>query len=343
MKSFRVLFYVVLISVLTIGLKPVTAFAASHQIHGSMSGKHEEISPIVITKTKRVKLEAEPADWMWKVPDNTLIKNLNIPATHDSGTSVVNRFLAFLARCQSLSIPEQLEKGIRYFDIRVRNDGLINHGGITCWKKTTDEKLASDNSQELWIENVIAYVEKFLQKHTTESVILQIKSEGGGTCTDAVNSQLENNDFYYSEGKDIDNLTLGDVRGKFLIFNRQEGILHGYDYANWTNNTEYEPNFKIENSSSCLQDNYKNNSKRKIEVIKRFYQKTWKTANTKPFKLWLNFSSCTDVPFPLSWIYPTVNDFMLNYVKEHPNKKLGVVLMDFPDDELIKTIYDTNL
>lgn len=105
-------------------------------------------------------------------------------------------------------------------------------------EKTTDEALADDNSQELWIKNVIVYVEKFLRKHPLETVILQIKSEGGGICTDAVNSQLENNDFYYREEKDINQLALGDVRGKFLVFNRQEGILHGYDYANWTDNTE---------------------------------------------------------------------------------------------------------
>ena len=70
-------------------------------------------------------------------------------------------------------------------------------------EKTTDEALADDNSQELWIKNVIVYVEKFLRKHPLETVILQIKSEGGGICTDAVNSQLENNDFYYREEKDI--------------------------------------------------------------------------------------------------------------------------------------------
>lgn len=126
---------VVLICLFFFSLNARTCFASSYQVHGSMAEKCEEKVTVTLTKTNGGKNEIGPSDWMKGVVDTTLIKDLSISGTHDSGTSVVRWIITFLARCQLLSIPEQLEKGIRYFDIRVRHDGLINHGSIACWKK----------------------------------------------------------------------------------------------------------------------------------------------------------------------------------------------------------------
>ena len=54
--------------------------------------------------------------WMSKIDGETPITAINIPGTHDSATEYVS--FAFVSRTQALSIAEQLEAGVRYFDMR---------------------------------------------------------------------------------------------------------------------------------------------------------------------------------------------------------------------------------
>ena len=56
-------------------------------------------------------------NWMAALSDTATIDQLNIPGTHDSGTSNLN---ANYHNTNSLNISEQLQMGIRYFDIRLR-------------------------------------------------------------------------------------------------------------------------------------------------------------------------------------------------------------------------------
>ena len=88
-------------------------------------------------------------NWMSGIPDDRYIYEFNIPGTHDSGTkNVWNElwkwvpvptplfpvipvlipiymdiapFLKAFARCQDLSISEQLDIGVRAFDLRITN------------------------------------------------------------------------------------------------------------------------------------------------------------------------------------------------------------------------------
>ena len=58
---------------------------------------------------------------MENLTDEADIRTILYPGTHDSGTyklggSPIDRF----AKCQNLSIREQLEAGIRFIDIRVK-------------------------------------------------------------------------------------------------------------------------------------------------------------------------------------------------------------------------------
>ena len=60
-------------------------------------------------------------NWMKKLSDNINITEINIPGTHDSCTCKVR--YAFIAKCQSKTIKEQLNSGIRFLDIRVEKEG----------------------------------------------------------------------------------------------------------------------------------------------------------------------------------------------------------------------------
>ena len=87
------------------------------------------------------------ADWMARLPDDTPLDAIVIPGTHDSATQYVQ--LAYFAKCQSLSIGEQLEAGFRYLDIRLGDadkGGVprLMHGFTNCKRSLLGGKLYLD-------------------------------------------------------------------------------------------------------------------------------------------------------------------------------------------------------
>ena len=71
------------------------------------AGDSDPPSPTIKSVTK---------GWMGKLPDTTPMNRISIPGTHDSGT----RYTLPVANTQNWTIKEQLEAGIRQFDLRVR-------------------------------------------------------------------------------------------------------------------------------------------------------------------------------------------------------------------------------
>lgn len=275
--------------------------------------------------------EPNARNWMDYLPDSALIVNINFPGTHDSGTSKVTTLTELYAKCQTKSISNQLNSGIRYLDLRINEDGHINHDGISCWKSF---------SKKLYIQDVEKYVTDFLKGNPSETVILQIKSEGKGNCANIVNDKLTTNNLYYRKNRDIDTLRLGDVRGKFIIFSRQSGIKYAYNCYNWANNVSC-GDLSIDFQSGYLQDKYNSTRPNKKEIIRKFYSKVWEDSNNaeKPV---INFTSFTQIPFPLSSLYLDLNKYMSDFIAANNGKKLGFVLMDNPKNQLIKKIYQTN-
>ena len=270
-------------------------------------------------------------NWMKNLSDSALVTDLNIPGTHDSGTGRVTVFTEGYAKCQSKSITEQLNCGIRYLDLRINEKGLINHGGVSCWKSLF---------KKLYIQDIENYITDFLKSNSSETVILQIKSEGGGNCANIVNKTLVNSSLYYKNNKNIENLTLKDVRGKFVIFSRQSGIRDAYNYYSWDDNVSFDEIW-LDSNLGYLQDKYNSSISNKKESIDDFYEKIWKEDEGIP-KLIVNFTSFTTAPITLNFLYPSVNDYMSKYVDDNNDKKFGIILMDNPKDSLIEKIYNTN-
>lgn len=59
------------------------------------------------------------SNWMNYIDGSTLLSQINIPGTHDSGTTYIKGSAA--NQCQNLTIADQLELGARYLDIRAYN------------------------------------------------------------------------------------------------------------------------------------------------------------------------------------------------------------------------------
>lgn len=106
--------------------------------------------------------------WMgYLVAENdALLTAITIPGTHDSGTSGLGSATA--SWCQSLTIQEQIEAGIRFLDIRLvpeGNDFRIWHGSF------------NEGKTDVMFSQVIEVCRTFLGQHGSECIVMSIKNE----------------------------------------------------------------------------------------------------------------------------------------------------------------------
>ena len=279
--------------------------------------------------------------WMKNVKDSKKICDMNIPGTHDSGTRYTQGFITgIVASCQSDSISSQLNSGIRYLDLRMDADGVIHHDFIKCYKSVFTTK-----KNELKFKDVLDDVEKFLEKNPSEFVMLQVKQEGSSkdSFKNSIGDILKNRARYHknSSSVDLSKITLENVRGKFLVFTRSGGSLDGgaLSYSGWKDDTSYAV-AKIGNSDCLLQDRYNAKSKgEKIECIEKFYNEIWNQNLDNKFAI--SFNSCVGCYIPRI-MSMQINSSFEKFLNENSNKKFGIVLMDFPNGNLIESIYKTN-
>lgn len=192
MKKFRILFISIII-VLSVSL---LIFAACDNVPESTVSDE----PV-----------AELSSWMSMIEDDTLLTELVIPGSHDSGTKGMN----LVAETQDKTYLEQLERGFRYFDTRVMYTG----GEFYMYHSVKGEMKYSQ---------VLADVKTFLDENPTETVILDFQwTEGGNDkgIFDMLEEKLSDK-LINVEGESalefVKALTLGEARGKCLIFVGQD-------------------------------------------------------------------------------------------------------------------------
>ena len=169
-------------------------------------------------------------DWMAKLPDARGLSELSIPGTHDAAA----RFepIAGTARCQDLTIADQLTAGIRYLDLRcrhVQDAFLMYHGPI---------------DQNQTFDDVLATLYAFLDAHPRETVIVSVKEEAAPTeDTRSFESTFES---YVAKSPDRWYLgaappTLGTARGKLVLLRRFDAttLPLGIDATQWPDNAAF--------------------------------------------------------------------------------------------------------
>ena len=200
--------------------------------------------------------------WMSYVADDTLLKNVVIPGSHDAGTAE----MMWAARTQDKSIKQQLQCGVRYFDIRVQfkdGDTFIFHGPISGEK----------------FEPIIDDVKEFLQNNPSETLILdfqhfkggeQVMEKVEGALCDKIAEFLIVNDSEKSDVEFVNALTLGETRGRAIVF-------WGNEFGN-TAKSEY-----IEGKNYLFQRN-NDAGTRSGSSLQSFYDSS---LNRKPSKAYL--------------------------------------------------------
>lgn len=273
-------------------------------------------------------------NWMKNIDDATPITTLSIPGSHDSGA--FHSIGDLSGKCQDMSIFDQMNAGVRFFDIRLqqRNNELkVVHSIV---------------DQNLDFLQVINDFSRFLKENPSEALVVSIKEESEpANTTISFDESLKNTIATYSSIWDTNNKipdNLGNLRGKIFLISRYRNNSIGLDaYDGWLDmDSSFATNtFDIETSNLHVQDYYMvKNIKDKQNEILNCFDYSDKNLN----KLILNFSSCYFLnSFPPSYAGSTakiINNWIKSKIKEHKN--LGIIVSDFVTSELCKNIYERN-
>ena len=160
-------------------------------------------------------------DWMERLDDNTYLSQVSIPGTHDSATG--EGWTGFLGEMvgqsmgvtQDLSIAQQLDCGVRAFDLRpcVNEDELVINHGILQTKAKFPETLKQ--------------LCQFVTDHPTEFVVVVMRHESDGDDNSSqwnsmMNSCLNSDDVRPLLADYQRDITVGELRGKVLVLSRDK-------------------------------------------------------------------------------------------------------------------------
>lgn len=248
--------------------------------------------------------------WMESLSDLTLLRTIAMPGSHD--TMALHSIGDLAGQCQSLSLEDQLNLGVRFLDIRLKED------------KNELKAVHGFVDQKAKFDSITKTIEKFIEDNPSEFIIMSVKEEDDPSFStisfeDCLKGYLKS-DIYWKN--DILPLTLGQVRGKVLLLSRYASPTIGINaYDGWADSCS----FTLSKHDIYVQDTYKiTSSEDKKEEIKKCF-------NEIGHMLKINFLSAyrTDY-FPPSYapsaaldINPWINDEISNY------KDRGIVLYDF--------------
>lgn len=181
--------------------------------------------------------------WMREIRDEWPLQSLSIPGTHNSPTC---HTALPSVRCQAVGVPEQLQNGVRFMDIRVS-------------ASTDNDKLALVHSVfpisltgTKWFVDMLDDVYKFLDEHPSETIIMSLKREGTGKASDGELGKYlksayvdKRSDRWFTEPRVP---TLGEARGRIILLRRfwlddslkgeWDGRGWGLDASAWPDNCE---------------------------------------------------------------------------------------------------------
>ncbi|MBO9591806.1 MAG: phosphatidylinositol-specific phospholipase C [Niabella sp.] len=338
------------------------------------------------------------AKWMAAVDDAKILTELTIPGTHDScaydvssinygyllylleilpaaepvtlflkalialGTPIAIHVARSLAQCQTLDIPAQLNKGIRFLDIRLKKEEntLQAYHGIIKLPLTFPE--------------IMRACYDFLNHNPEETIIISINNEGSGSnpIDGLVASEIARHTEKWYTGTAVPQLR--QVRGKAVLLRRYAAASAANQigieaHRVWPN----EKNPQVENVKNdhgqhfSIQDDYNGYQLTELDHkfknhVKPFLELA--AAKKYPGNLFINFTSGMGIhgiailPPP---VYPKTlakgeesyssfqgtNKLLLDDLNSKGKKAaLGIIPMDFPEypasGMLIRKLFQTN-
>ena len=250
-------------------------------------------------------------NWMASISGEKYLNEINIPGTHDTccksvwASHIYTSWYSEDAITQYLTLAEQLNAGIRLFDMRLTN----SHGHITnssadslylchgAYRGASGAEILDflyfcedDDGYIISFENFMYDIENFLRANPSETVIINIKAEyddtdksgknGRETLYKTAQKKLANYNFIYMEDRMPQ---LKEVRGKAVILTDDD---HGYLGGGMS------IHFSDPGSGTAdlggvtfyYENSWKENGKNKIDCVKNRYSTAYEETgeNTLP-------------------------------------------------------------
>lgn len=253
------------------------------------------------------------ADWMSKLDDNVSLRTINMPGSHD--TMALYSIADLAGQCQSLSLHDQLNLGVRFLDIRLKED----HDKLKAVHGFIDQKVS--------FEKITKTIEDFIAKNPSEFIIMSVKEEADPSNSEisfesALKSYL-NKDIYLKDNELPSKL--GDVRGKVMLLSRYANSTIGVPaYEGWADSVS----FTLPNDI-YVQDTYQ------ITSAEQKQEEIVKCLNETGHALKINFLSAYRTnSFPPSYAVSAAEDIN-PWINSEINKynDRNIVLYDFVTEE----------
>jgi 1-phosphatidylinositol phosphodiesterase len=304
------------------------------------------------------------ADWMCFLPDDIPVSSMSIPGTHDSAAFMST--WPFVST-QTLTTTQQLDAGIRYFDLRcgiVKDEVQMVHGRAVLGLKLSD---------------LLMSMYLFLLKHPKEAIIIQLKQDRKDEASTRPFSQLVL-DLMHQQAKywrlETTTPTLGELRGRIQLLRRFTTFQHqryitGIDLSHWPDNPPLPFTIRtLVGVHLTIQDHYSSTTPESLpnlvakkggDVASMLMRAS---RDTEPWHWYINFSSAFE--FNIYYQIPPkdiaiggysvfrwvegINLRLCNFLKarladvDEP-QRFGVVVMDFvekPATDLVKTVIEAN-
>jgi len=300
------------------------------------------------------------SNWMAGIPDGQSLSDIAMPGTHDSATYdagsvnwktfasalggvlgvVGERRYAKFVQCQSRSVAEQLNAGVRFLDFRVmpRSDGGFDmcHGKVALG---------------INLNGLLDEVEDFLKANSRETVLVCFKRDDDGdrsSAADQLKTYLAGRSkVYYTKPKVP---LLKDVRGKVVVINR---VFENDDcgiFINFDNNCIFEKD-QLQGDGSkvsvAVQDCYdphpiedgffgsiwsvvSNSFKKALAVKLDNIEQGYKRFANGSHQLRLSFMSATTIPNMTPGEYAAeINPKVRTLLRDHAGSKRWITLLDY--------------
>ncbi len=308
--------------------------------------------------------------WMRYLPDDISVMMLSIPGTHNS--CCVHGFLG-LGKTQELDLPDQLNAGIRFLDIRFAHcqDNLCVHHDVVCTEKS--------------YVDILTICFDFLRRYPSETILMSVNDEsrfddalgkfapsqilcklpvmdmasfGKNTRSfeDTFNAKtwecIEDIPLFYNFAATPPGSTsvttspaltsetkLGEVRGRIILLRRFEGSQGvGFDLSYWPEDQCFR---SVSPPFYDIEDRYQNPGD--DDKLKFVVEHIEKARNGDPHEFYITFSSAVGLTARSysKKINPRLND----YLAESPPGRIGIIVMDYFEEprELVSNVIKANV
>ncbi len=205
---------------------------------------------------------AKTNGWMARLSDAMLVSQVSIPGTHNAATSKING----MGKCQSLTIAEQLNIGVRGFCLRPTLNRKLTFKGYKAtglgniYHGTVNTKVSTAQAFDA--------IDQYLEANPEEFVVIVMRNESGDRYLtgSAMDSEFVSymRTFLESRSRVVNfhaHLTVGECRGKIVVLNRTGSTSDmAASYMTWNHNQSGSTDRRIYSASgsaeAAVQDCY---------------------------------------------------------------------------------------